>query len=171
MTVYVAFLRAVNVGGHGKLAMRDLVSVAEGCGFQSVGTYIASGNLVFTSDLDAERVGAKLEAALEDFTGGTVAVMVRSAGALRAALGACPFIEPAGSRVAILFLAGPLDAGALLLKGVGDEEVVPGLAEVFVHYPGGMGRSRLKIEGTGPYTARNRNTVERMVEMAAALGG
>ena len=49
MTVYVALLRAINVGGSGKLPMKTLVSLCTGLGFADVRTYIQSGNVVFTS--------------------------------------------------------------------------------------------------------------------------
>jgi uncharacterized protein (DUF1697 family) len=45
-STYIVFLRAVNVGGTGKLAMADLRAMCEAAGFTSVKTYIASGNLV-----------------------------------------------------------------------------------------------------------------------------
>jgi uncharacterized protein (DUF1697 family) len=51
MTAFVALLRAVNVGGTGKLVMRDLIHLCESAGFRHVRTYIASGNVVFESDL------------------------------------------------------------------------------------------------------------------------
>ncbi len=55
MTTFVALLRAVNVGGTGKLAMRDLAALCRGAGFSDVRTYIASGNVVFTSDARRRR--------------------------------------------------------------------------------------------------------------------
>ena len=48
MTNYVAFLRAVNVGGTGKLSMHDLRKMCIELGLAHVQTYIASGNVVFT---------------------------------------------------------------------------------------------------------------------------
>ena len=51
MMAYVALLRAVNVGGTGKLPMSELVAMCEGLGFSSVKTYIASGNVVFANYL------------------------------------------------------------------------------------------------------------------------
>ena len=47
MNAYVALLRAVNVGGTGKLPMTQLKAMCEAAGFLSVQTYIASGNVVF----------------------------------------------------------------------------------------------------------------------------
>lgn len=49
MTEYVALLRAVNVGGTGKLPMAALTQMCEAVGFEKVRTYIASGNVVFQS--------------------------------------------------------------------------------------------------------------------------
>ena len=56
MPVFVALLRAVNVGGTGKLPMGDLKGLCEKAGFRNVRTYIASGNVV------AERDGGEAEA-------------------------------------------------------------------------------------------------------------
>jgi uncharacterized protein (DUF1697 family) len=49
VSAFIALLRAVNVGGTGKLPMSDLKSICEELGFTSVRTYIASGNVVFAS--------------------------------------------------------------------------------------------------------------------------
>ena len=49
MASYVALLRAVNVGGTGKLPMKELKAMCEETGFESVETYIASRNIVFES--------------------------------------------------------------------------------------------------------------------------
>ena len=79
MTSYVALLRAVNVGGTGKLPMSDLKSMCEKAGFARVRTYIASGNVVFGSDLTEAGVKATLEAALAAYAGKPVGVLVRTA--------------------------------------------------------------------------------------------
>ncbi|MDB5999933.1 MAG: hypothetical protein JWP52_1632, partial [Rhizobacter sp.] len=49
MTAFIALLRAVNVGGTGKLPMTELKRLCEEAGFESVRTYIASGNVAFSS--------------------------------------------------------------------------------------------------------------------------
>ena len=51
MTVFVALLRAVNVGGTGMLPMKDLAALCTKLGFENVRTYIQTGNVVFTSRL------------------------------------------------------------------------------------------------------------------------
>ena len=78
VNAYVALLRAVNVGGTGKLAMAELKAMCEAAGFLSVRTYIASGNVVFQSPKTEVQVKAALEAALSTYAGKPVGVMVRT---------------------------------------------------------------------------------------------
>jgi Protein of unknown function (DUF1697) len=56
MIRYIAVLRAVNVGGTGKLPMADLIALCEHSGFTRVQTYIASGNVLFESKAAASKV-------------------------------------------------------------------------------------------------------------------
>jgi uncharacterized protein (DUF1697 family) len=90
-TAYVALLRAVNVGGTGKLPMADLKVMAEAAGFTQVRTYIASGNLVFRSPLTEAEVKARLERQLATYAGKPVPVLVRTAAELAAIVAANPF--------------------------------------------------------------------------------
>jgi hypothetical protein len=64
MTRYVALLRGINVGGNRSVSMSDLRHVFESAGFAEVGTYIQSGNVLFTTDNPPR--GDDLEAALAD---------------------------------------------------------------------------------------------------------
>jgi len=75
---YAALLRAVNVGGTGKLPMTELARLCEREGLCDVKTYIQSGNVVFTSAKKEAAVKAALEKALERHMGKPVAVMVRT---------------------------------------------------------------------------------------------
>ena len=79
MNAFVALLRAVNVGGTGKLPMTELKAMCEAAGFQSVRTYIASGNVVFQSAKTEAQVKGALEAALAAYAGKPMGVLVRSA--------------------------------------------------------------------------------------------
>ena len=65
MAVFIVFLRAVNVGGTGKLPMSELQELCRDCGFAKVTTYIQSGNVVLSSGLDKSKVRRKLESALQ----------------------------------------------------------------------------------------------------------
>jgi Protein of unknown function (DUF1697) len=61
LTKYIALLRAVNVGGTGKLPMFELKAMCRDAGFARVETYIASGNVIFESEASPSRVKAELE--------------------------------------------------------------------------------------------------------------
>jgi uncharacterized protein (DUF1697 family) len=63
MTKYVAFLRAINVGGHAIIKMTDLKQMFESLGLENVQTYIQSGNVIFESD---EEDTASMEKLIED---------------------------------------------------------------------------------------------------------
>lgn len=91
MTVYVGLLRAVNVGGTGKLPMADLKKLCEAEDFTHVETYIASGNVVFESKDSAKKVQARLEDALEVYAGKPVGLLVRTSAEMAAVLAANPF--------------------------------------------------------------------------------
>lgn len=170
MTAFVALLRAVNVGGTGKLPMRDLVSLCEAAGFGSVQTYIASGNVVFSSDAREDGIVAKLEEALHDYAGKPVRVFVRTAGEIAEILASNPFPDAPPNKVAVVFLdARPSPAVAETLSGQTNETVRTGVREIYVHYPDGMGRSKLKIPGAEDGTARNMNTVAKLAGMARKL--
>lgn len=169
MTVFVALLRAVNVGGTGKLPMSDLVSMAEAAGFGRVRTYIASGNLVLESSGDERVVKAALESALADYAGKHVAVMVRTSDEMAAVLAANPFPDKAPNRTMVVFLdAPPAQDWMEGLVAPGGEEVRAGAREFYIHYGEGMGNSKLKLPAARPGTARNINTVTRLVAMACA---
>ncbi|HSB59600.1 MAG TPA: DUF1697 domain-containing protein [Methyloceanibacter sp.] len=61
MTAYIALLRAVNVGGTGKLPMEDLRALCVEAGFAKVRTFIASGNVIFSCRKSEAQVRAILE--------------------------------------------------------------------------------------------------------------
>ncbi len=169
MTSYVALLRAVNVGGTGKLPMVELKAMCEELGFTSVRTYIASGNVVFNSSVVGAEVQEVMEARLHKYAGKPVGVHIRTAAELTAVLKGNPFPEAAGNRNIVIFLdaAPPVDAIAKA-TGRDDEKMVIGTREIYVHYGEGMGQSKLKIPAAKEGTARNMNTVVKLVEMASA---
>ena len=112
MHSYIALLRAVNVGGTGKLPMLELKAMCEAVGFKHVKTYIASGNVVFQSPLGEAAVKKALDEKLLAYAGKPVGVLVRSAAEMAAVLAANPFPDAPGNRVVAIFLdaAPPPDA-------------------------------------------------------------
>ena len=113
MTSFIALVRAVNVGGTGKLPMSELTAMCEAEGFARVRTYIASGNVVFESGRDAADVKVSLEARLAAYAGKPVGVCVRTAADLAAVLAANPFPDAAPNRTLTIFLDAPPPADAL----------------------------------------------------------
>jgi uncharacterized protein (DUF1697 family) len=170
MTAYAALLRAVNVGGTGKLPMEDLRAMCEKLGFAKIKTYIASGNVVFESAKSERAVKAALEAALRKYAGKPVGVVVRTAAEMQQVLADNPFPKAAPNRTVVIFLDGAPPGNTLsTLSGAVDEEVRLGKREIYVHYGDGMAHSRLKIPAAQSGTARNMNTVARLAGMAAEL--
>jgi len=78
MPKYVAFLRAINVGGH-TVKMDHLRSLFEALEFSNVETFIASGNVIFDSSSKAAKaLEKKIEAHLQKALGYNVATFIRS---------------------------------------------------------------------------------------------
>lgn len=170
MTGYAALLRAVNVGGTGKLPMAQLREMCTELGFSDVRTYIASGNVVLRSEDSADAVGDALATRLQEYAGKPVGVVVRTAEQIRAVLAANPFPDAPGNRVSVTFLPGPAPRDALEgARNAADEQMVLGEQEVFVHYPSGMASSRLRIPAAEGGTARNINTVAKLAAMLDEL--
>ena len=80
MTKYIAFLRAINVGGH-NVKMEYLKSLFEQMGFRNVETFIASGNVIFdTSKRDKLKLEDEIEKSLIKLLGYESAVFIRTPG-------------------------------------------------------------------------------------------
>jgi uncharacterized protein (DUF1697 family) len=170
MAVFIALLRAVNVGGTGKLPMSVLKDLCERAGCTSVRTYIASGNVVFRSTKSEARIKAALEAHLLDYAGKPVRVLVRTQTEMAAMLEANPFKKTAPNRTMAIFLDAPPAADTIDgATGRRDEEIALGVREVYVHYGDGMASSKLKIKAAETGTARNMNTIAKLIAIADAL--
>ena len=168
MPVFIVLLRAVNVGGTGKLPMSDLKRLCEKAGFENIRTYIASGNVVAERDGSGTQAKAALEAELKTYAGKPVGIIVRTAAEMAEVVALNPFPHRAANRTVAIFLdhAPPLEA-MKDIKGQANEEVRLSGREIYVHYPDGIGRSKLRIPAAGDGTARNMNTVAKLAAMAA----
>jgi uncharacterized protein (DUF1697 family) len=166
MAAFVALLRAVNVGGTGKLPMAELKSMCERAGFTEVRTYIASGNVVFNSTKPAARIKSALEELLLIYAGKPVQVLVRSAAEIADVLSGNPFPDAAPNRTVAIFLdQAPAPDALDQLTGQRGEQVALGKREIYVHYGDGMADSKLKVPGAASGTARNMNTVAKLAAM------
>lgn len=171
MTAYVALLRGVNLLGVSTLRMADLKAIAGKLGLKNAGTYIASGNLLFTSGKAEEPLRRALEKEIRAHMGREVRVMLRTAAEMAEVVAANPFTDSPGKNVQAFFLneAPPTD---LLdsARNQDDERIAPGPREVFVAYgEKGIGKSRLRLPAAETGTARNMNTVRKLAELAKEM--
>ncbi|MFK0280980.1 DUF1697 domain-containing protein [Streptomyces sp. NPDC090499] len=180
MTTYAALLRGINVGGNKKLPMAELRALMTGLGYDSVQTYLQSGQAVFsTARGDAESLAAELAGAIEERFGFSVDVLVRDHAYLKAVEADCPFpaAELAAKQLHVTYLSAPvkaeryadIDPAAHL-----PEEFRLGDRALYLYAPDGLGRSKLAEALSRPRihkgltaTTRNWNTVVKLVELTA----
>lgn len=166
MRTFVALLRGVNLGKR-QLKMDDLRRIAIELGLDSPETYIASGNLIFRSDESEATLKRMLESAIADHMSAKVAVMIRDANELARTVEDNPFAREPANRVVAIFLDSKAANDALEdARNVGDERMAVGSREIYVHYPSGQGRSKLKLRAAQEGTARNMNTIAKLAKLA-----
>jgi uncharacterized protein (DUF1697 family) len=170
LKTYICFLRGVNVGGSTILPMNELKTLCEKLGFQRVRTYIQSGNVMLESPLAESALAKQLETALQKKMGKHIPVALRTIDELDEVLKKNPFQKAEPAKVGVMFFAKPVHKDFLdSVSTSTGEEVKIGKREVYIHYPNGMGRSKLKlpkeaVEGT----VRNINTVRKLIELCRA---
>jgi len=118
MPKLVAFLRAINVGGH-TVSMDTLRREFEAIGLKDVETFIASGNVVFTAPPGkATALERKIEKRLHDSLGYEVRTFIRTEAEVAAIAGYKPFEEAqlrSAQAVNVAFLGDPLEPAAVKL--------------------------------------------------------
>jgi uncharacterized protein (DUF1697 family) len=172
--VYVALLRGINLGGHHRVPMAALRDLVASLSHEQVTTYVQSGNVVFAADGAPEEVAGELEAALAARFGFEVPVVFRNRAELERIAARHPFesIQPDPVKLHVFFLAGdpdPARVAALRPDRFAPDELVIDGREVYVHFPNGMGRSKLSLDLGTPATARNWRTVQALRELTAAV--
>ena len=149
------------------LRMADLKAIAEELGLESVRTFIASGNLLFSSGKSDRAIKSALEGAVGKHMSRSVGVMVRTSDEMAAVASANPFADEPGNKVVAIFLDEAPPKGSITqARNVADERLALGRREIYVHYPSGQGRSKLAIPAAKNGTARNMNTVAKLAAMA-----
>jgi len=181
MSTYVILLRAVNVGGYGKLSMADLRKTLSALKCKNIETYIQSGNAVVDSELPATKVGPAIAHVLEQLAGAPVDVIVRTHDQLDQLIRANPFAPEAaaeGARVHVAFLSAPaattaraaLEAIVQKYPSRRDRYHLAG-DHIYFHFPDGAadikfaGKALDKAIGAVG-TARNWNTVLKLHAMS-----
>jgi uncharacterized protein (DUF1697 family) len=181
MTVYIALLRGINVGGNNLIKMEALRTLCGKLKLRDAATYVQSGNVVFrATEGDAVRVGRLIEDGIQRTFGIRAAVVIRTAAELREAAARNPFagrsgIEP--GKLVVTFLPMPVGTDArekVLALRMPPEELHLDGREMFVYFPNGQSKSMLpmaKVDralGTTG-TGRNWNTVVKLLAMADEL--
>jgi uncharacterized protein (DUF1697 family) len=169
----IVLLRAVNVG-KAQLPMARLKAIAEDLGATDVSTYIASGNLICTPPGKPADLDRALEEAIEKEFGFFREAISRTPAELAKALAAHPFEVVKPSYSYVVFLAAKPTAAAIAKAETyeTDEDLWQVLGtEMHVRYANGAGRPTMKSEAIGkalgvPGTARNLNTVAKLIELA-----
>ncbi|WP_030247421.1 DUF1697 domain-containing protein [Streptomyces sp. NRRL S-350] len=191
-TTYIAFLRAINVGGR-TVRMERLRALFAELGLANVRSYIQSGNVFFTTDEPTDEPAAgpaaaptagparaaltrRIEEHLEQALGYPVPVMLRTVDEVAAMLAAEPFrgveVTP-DVRLVVALLSEPLPAGFPLPRRSpkGDVEVVgadPGAAYVVVHLQNGkwVTKDMFGKAYQGSATSRFWHTMEKILAAA-----
>lgn len=171
---FIALLRAVNVGGR-KLIIADLHAAALKAGFADFRTYIQSGNLVFTHDGDETEAEAAIETLIEREFGLKAITLVRAARHFAEIAAANPFPGAEAKKLHLCLTKKPPHPdtpAALAPRAVAGERIAIAGGAVWIDFASGVGDSKLlpavldKAAGS-TLTARNWNTVQKLIEMSA----
>jgi uncharacterized protein (DUF1697 family) len=171
----VALLRGVNVGGI-KVPMSDLREMLEGAGLQGVRTHLQSGNVIVAPPGESpEKLDTLIERVIHDGFGLDIRVIIRTGSDLAGVVSANPFVgadfNPTMVHAVFLESKAPPDRIERLDPDRSPPDRFEVLdREIFVHYPGGSGRSKLDLAYFEKQlglagTARNWNTVTKLVAL------
>ena len=180
MSVLIAMLRGVNVGGKNKIKMDALCALCTSFGFEEPRTYVQSGNVIFrTRERSSAALATRLQDAIARKFGFSPAVVLRTTSEFRAAIAANPLagreFEP--GKLLVTFLAddpGATANSALEAFKSYPEEIHLKGRELYIYFPKGAGQSKLPWASVEkwlkvPRTARNWNSVTKILEIAEAL--
>ena len=179
MSPIVCMLRGVNLGGHNQIKMDALRVLCGSLGLKDAQTYAQSGNVVFrTEERNLVRLSERIESAIGKKFGFRPDVVLRSASDLKEIVARNPFAKRLGldpAKLAVIFFKETPGTEAcvnLLQMKADDEEVHTVGREFYIYFSRGMGKSKLfaaigrKLKAG---TARNWNTVTKLLEMANQL--
>jgi len=173
VTRTIALLRGINVTGRHIVPMKELIRLMEADGYTGVKTYIQSGNVVFDS---AARPATDIGRLIEAHFGFKPAVLLLNGSELQRIIENNPYQSGAGNAVHIFFFdrePESVDHDLLRAHRTETEEYEHRGKVLYLHTPDGIGRSKLaeKIGKAFPgviMSARNLNTVNKLVEMLAS---
>lgn len=184
MTIYIALLRGINVGGHNKIKMADLRKMLEGMGLARVQTYIQSGNVLFESADSKETLQVQMEQGIQEAFGFPITVILRTSQEIEGIVRHCPFTEEtiraaeAASEFESLYVAmlpeapAPDDVEKLRLH-VNDKETFEAIGEeIYLLFKESVRNSKLAAQMAKfgvPMTMRNWKTMNKLVELSRTM--
>jgi uncharacterized protein (DUF1697 family) len=178
MTKYIALLRGINVGGNNKIGMKELAAAFAEAGFSDVRTYINSGNVVFSSGLDAATAQSLCETLIARSFDLNIAVAILTAEELADALAHAPdwWGKTPDVRHNAIFVIAPATAEAVFdeageIKPEYEKTAYHGKLIFWTVPPATISRTRwftaITKKGLSPkITIRNHKTAYRLAEMA-----
>jgi uncharacterized protein (DUF1697 family) len=170
MTIYIALLRGINVGGKNIIKMAELKKVFEKMGLCDVKTYIQSGNVLFKSNEDEESLRKKIECEIEESFGFSVSVVLRSAAELEQIILNCPFSKEESLYVSLMtHVPSKENIERLNVYQSESEEYKIVGREVYLLFRNSIRNSKLannlqKLDV--PTTVRNWNTINKLVTLS-----
>lgn len=173
---YAALLRGINVGGANKISMAELKSAFEDAGMSTVRTYINSGNVLFSTDIeDRDRLVSLLQNAIRERSGVDPDVQLRDAVEIAAIVAAIPveWTNDASMKCDVVFLQPDVDSAEVLEElgprpGIEDALYVRGAVIWRVDRKNATRNRLTRIVGTPLYsrvTVRNCNTVRKLLAL------
>jgi uncharacterized protein (DUF1697 family) len=177
MALWIGLFRGINVGGNNKMPMKELVKVLEAAGLIDVKTYIASGNMLFQSDLSEADLQTLIRDQVQTHFGFRPLVFLITRDHLAKVMNANPYKdhEHQGKAQHIFFLKAPATSvNYELLDSLKAESEAYAVTDeaLYLYAPEGIGRSKMaeKLERAvkADMTARNLNTVMTLLDMAGA---
>lgn len=178
MTIYIALLRGINVGGHRLIKMSDLKQLLETMGLDKVQTYIQSGNVLFVTKQDSKQLSQRIQHEIETKFGFSVPVILRTSIELDQIIKNCPFkvdtlLEGESIQLSLLAELPPLEGLSHLLKfqnGI-DEYQIEG-ENIYLFFRQSIRNSKLaaQLQKIGvPSTIRNWKTINKLATMAKGM--
>lgn len=171
MTIYIALLRGINVGGHKVIKMADLKQMFESIGLKQVKTYIQSGNILFESEEDIIFLKERIQSEIKNVFGFDVPVMLRTNEGFVNMIKRCPYEVDSlleGESIHVAFLANELtekEKNQLLMQKNDTEDCYIDEKIVYLLFKNSIRNSKLMNQFQKlhtPATVRNWRTVNKL---------
>ncbi|KXY09209.1 DUF1697 domain-containing protein [Bacillus wiedmannii] len=171
MTIYIALLRGINVGGHKVTKMADLKQMFESIELKQVKTYIQSGNIVFESENDVDFLNKRIQSEIKNVFGFDVPVMLRTHEEFINMIKRCPYEADSlleGESIHVAFLANELsekEKDQLLMQKNETEDCYIYEKVVYLFFKNSIRNSKLMNQFQKlhtPATVRNWRTVNKL---------